>query len=262
MTEYEIFKACFPRLVIDKNTFDRLAFPIGAVSFCVEGGFAVYKGERIQLLCVLPEYRGRGVGAHLLELCERGILSDGFKKAVLGGDMLPGAVAESRGFFERQGYAFGGEFNEMELRLSELRFPDEKAPCGARFGFFNGELTDLHCAVAEVDEEWVQYFDRKEDVFCGYDEGGELASFCIVGEDEDCLLCDGIAKVGSIGCVGTLPEFRRKGISLNMVAHAAELLKESGSGKVFIHWTHLDKWYAKLGAVTFLKFSPAEKELT
>lgn len=260
MTDYEIFKACFEQLNIDEETFTRLAFPKGAYALSVDGAFAVYQGENITLLCVAPQYRGKGIGSRLLGQCEYCIGLNGGAKAVLGGGLLSGAVSGSYAFFEKRGYRFNGEFNEMELLLSDIKAPEADIPDTAELRFFDGDIAELRRAVAQVDEEWVQYFTNDETVLCCY-MGGELASFCIVGEDERCLLCDGAAKVGSIGCVGTLPKFRRKGLGLNMVALAAEHLRKRGCDKAFIHWTHLDKWYNKLGAQVLLKFAPAHKVL-
>ena len=67
------------------------------------------------------------------------------------------------------------------------------------------------------------------------------------------------AKHGSIGCVGTVPEYREKGIGLAMVAHATQILKEAGCDKSFIHYTALEKWYGRLGYETCMAFVLGEK---
>lgn len=263
MTEYDIFKACFGQLVIDKETFTRLAFGEGARIFRERGGFAVTRGQRVTLLCVAPEYQRRGVGTRLLGECERHIRAQGFDRAILGGNMLCGAVEGSCDFFRKNGYAIGGEFKEMQLELGGFSAAEALSRCADDAEFISGDadLEELHRAVAAVDEDWVQYFTQPEDVYCAR-KNGEIASFCIVGADEDCLLSDGAAKVGSIGCVGTVPEYRCKGTGLALVAKAAEHLQEQGCGRVFIHMTHLDRWYGKLGAEVFLRYSAAEKELS
>lgn len=148
-----------------------------------------------------------------------------------------------------------GIFAEMSMELSDYRHTPAPAPEGIRFAFYQGGLERLRTAVAEVDEDWVQYFQTGDRVFCGFD-GEKIASFCIVGEDEECLLSDGISKIGSIGCVGTVPAYRKRGIGLSMVALATDYLKRQGCDKAYIHYTHLDRWYAKLGYRTFARFSP------
>lgn len=256
MTDYQIFKACFPQLIIDENSFTRLVYGGDVHILRCEGGFAAVRKDHTELLCVAPEYRSRGIGTELLKQCERHISAE-YPKVYLSGSILPGAVQGSEGFFRRNGYEIGGMFNEMSLELGGFTVPEYKAPAGAEFRFYNGSIDDMRSAVAEVDEEWVQYFGEDGLFFvCLMD--GSIASFCIVSEDECCLLSDG-KRVGSIGCVGTVPQFRRNGIGLHMVALAAEHLKGIGCERAFIHYTHLDKWYGKLGAETFLRFFTAQK---
>ena len=260
MTEYEIFRRCFTQLAIDEHTFSLLACPEGAQVFHEDGAFAITCGNRITLLCTAPEKRGNGAGSRLLAQCEQHIRSNGEKEVRLGGSLLPGAAYGSYDFFAKRGYTIGGEFNEMSLKLSGFSAPEDDIPDGARFCMCTSDISELHRAVAAVDEEWVQYFTYPDAVFCCY-YNGVLASFCIIGDDEHCILSDGKAKVGSIGCVGTVPEFRRRGLGLRMVALAAQHLKDRGCDDTFIHWTHLDKWYGRLGAQVVLKFSPADKVL-
>lgn len=261
MTDFEIFKKCFPEYVISEEIFTRIADADSCGVFRSSGGFAYARGNRIELLCVAPEFQKRGEGRELLQKCERYIAENGHSSAEIGGGMVCGAEARSAGFFERQGYSIGGDFVEMELALSGFSVAEAQLPENAEFGFYKGGIETLRRAVWEVDEDWVQYFDEDGLFFCCFMDG-EIASFCIIGEDEDCLLSDGSAKIGSIGCVGTVPKFRRRGTGLHMVALGAQWLKEQGCDKVFIHYTHLEKWYGKLGARTFQRFVTAEKVLS
>ncbi len=256
MTDYQIFKACFPELIVDETSFSRLAYSEDVHIFRNEGGFATMRNDHIELLCVAPEYQRHSIGTKLLKQCEEHIGTK-HEKVFLSGNMLPGVAEGSEDFFHRNGYTIGGLFNEMSLELAEFSVPQYTAPEGAEFCFYSGSIEAIRSAVAEVDEEWVQYFDEDGKFFvCMIDN--EIASFCIVGEDECCLLSDG-KRIGSVGCVGTVPKFRRNGIGLHMVALASEHLRNIGCDKVFIHYTHLDKWYGKLGAETFLRFLTAEK---
>ena len=260
MTEFQIFKSCFPELKIDEYNFNKLAFSDETKVFRKGEGFAVCRGSRITLLCVAPETQRQGIGSALLKQCEEHIKSSGNTHAFIGGNMLIGAVGDSHEFFRKHGYRLSGDFTEMELVLRNFTAPKADIPENAEFSFYNGDIETLREAVAEVDEEWVQYFDEDGYFFCCFMDG-ELASFCIVGDDEHCLLSDGASRIGSIGCVGTVPKFRRKGLGLQMVALAAEWLKDRGCDSVFIHYTHLYNWYGKLGAEVFLRFTTAEKEL-
>ena len=62
-------------------------------------------------------------------------------------------------------------------------------------------------------------------------------------------------KIGGPGCVGTLPEYRKKGIGLTMVKKVTEILKEEGYDYSYIHFTGVAPWYEKLGYETILKWN-------
>ena len=146
-----------------------------------------------------------------------------------------------------------GEFAEMSLTLE--KYEEKTEPIASvTFGFYHGDVQELKKAVALVDEDWVQYFDEESPVFCAY-LGNRIASFCLVEEDSGCMLAVPGSRVGSIGCVGTVPEFRCRGIGLRMVDLATVHLKKEGFDKVYIHYTHVDHLYAKLGYETIARFS-------
>lgn len=56
------------------------------------------------------------------------------------------------------------------------------------------------------------------------------------------------------GCVGTLPEYRDRGIGLTMVKHVTGILREEGYDYSYIHYTYLAPWYEKLGYKTVIKW--------
>lgn len=62
-------------------------------------------------------------------------------------------------------------------------------------------------------------------------------------------------KIGGPGCVGTLPEYRDKGIGLTMVQHVTQILKEEGYDYSTIHYSYLASWYEKLGYKTIIKWN-------
>ena len=258
MTDIEIFKACFPEYRISSEVFERVT--AGSIRFCTEHGFAHVRGGRIELLCVHPKYQRCGEGRRLLSLCEQHVSDSGTDTVSVGGRLVCGAEERTAEFFGKNGYELDGSFTEMELPLDGFSVPEVSLPENAEFGFYSGDTDTLRRAVNEVDEEWVQYFTDDGLFFCCLVDR-EIASFCIVGGDEDFLLSDGAARIGSVGCVGTVPKFRKKGLGLHMVALASQWLKEQGCDSVFIHYTHLDKWYGKLGAKVFQRFTTAEKML-
>lgn len=58
-----------------------------------------------------------------------------------------------------------------------------------------------------------------------------------------------------LGCVGTVPQYRNRGIGLRMVDLATLFLKNEKCDKAYIHYTHIDKWYAALGYQVFARFN-------
>jgi len=146
-----------------------------------------------------------------------------------------------------------GIYAEMYIELSS--YSEKTKPVSdVEFKFFQGDIQDLKQKISIVDDSWPQYFNNPETIFCGYYKG-QLASFCCVDEEVDCIISQNGVKTGSIGCVGTLPEFRKKGIGLRMVDLASVYLKEKGSEICYISYTHIDKWYSKLGYKTFARFT-------
>lgn len=147
-------------------------------------------------------------------------------------------------------------FDEMILSLKEFdphRY-GKKLEDTVSFGFYESDLEGLKRAVEKVDEDWPRYFNERSRVFCGYVDG-EIASFCIL-EDLGTHTVGGRAvKVGGPGCVGTLPEYRDRGIGLTMVAHATQCLKKEGFDYSYIHYTYVAPWYEKLGYAVCLQWN-------
>ena len=123
-----------------------------------------------------------------------------------------------------------------------------------QFGFYPGNAEELQDIVASVDEDWVKYFQGRLPVFCGM-IGKQVVSFCIVETDAETMLSRPGVRVGSIGCVGTAPEYRSRGVGLRMVDLATLYLQQEGCSKAYISYTHIDFWYARLGYETFARFS-------
>lgn len=260
MEYFELFKLCFSEIKITGEIFTELS-EIGSGDVIahkengVLTGFALTVRDNIRLLCVHPEHRGRGIGSMLLSRAEEHIISQGFDHITIGGassQLFIGAAEDSRGFFEKHGYELYGPIAEMGGDITGFSASDYDIPVpeNISFGYFDGDRDTLLRVVAAVEEDWTQYF-SEGDIFCAF-SGSEIASFCILDKSIDCIISDGKSTVGSIGCVGTVPRFRRQGIGLKMVALAAEELKNLGCEKCFIHYTHVYNWYARLGFENFL----------
>lgn len=146
-----------------------------------------------------------------------------------------------------------GRFAEMSLPLADYR--EQTAPIpGVSFGFYTGEPAPLQALVAQVDDSWCRYYTDTSAAFCAWVDG-QVVSFCLVDTDAACILSLPGLRVGSIGCVGTLPAFRGRGIGLRMVDLATQLLRQAGCDKSYISYTAIDHWYARLGYQVFARFS-------
>lgn len=118
------------------------------------------------------------------------------------------------------------------------------------FGWYKGDMAPLHEAVALVDEDWVQYFNPGNRIYCAFD-GDRVVSFCQV---DAFGIFDG-KRIGGPGCVGTIPAYRARGIGLKMVQQATAILKEDGFDISYIHYTGVGHWYARLGYETVVRWN-------
>lgn len=162
-------------------------------------------------------------------------------------------------FFQRASISCLGDdmiFDEMLLALHdfdkisyERRFEDN-----ITFGYFDGDFNEFLKKVEEVEKYWVEIFSEEQRIYCGYIDGN-VASFCIV-EDMGTHKFEGrICRIGGPGCVGTLPQYRDRGIGLTMVKNVTQILKEEGYDYSYIHYTGVAAWYQKLGYKTILQWS-------
>lgn len=159
------------------------------------------------------------------------------------------------GFFEEdyiRSMAQEEIFTEQMLLLEDFDVNAVKIPCpeGITFGIAEGRGEELRAAVALVDEDWVQYFGDDGLVFCAF-ENDRIISFCCL---DDMGWHQGL-HISGPGCVGTIPERRGHGIGLRMVQLATEYLRQNGFDASYIHYTHIDHWYAKLGYRNILKWN-------
>ena len=147
-------------------------------------------------------------------------------------------------------------FDEMILPLAEfdLHKYEKNLEDNISFGFFHGDVNELKKEVEKVDRQWGRFYNEKSRIYCGYIDG-KVASFCMI-EDMGVHNIDGCAvKIGGPGCVGTLPEYRDRGIGLTMIKHVTQILKEEGYDYSYIHYTYVASWYEKLGYRTSVKWN-------
>lgn len=275
---YQIFCTCFPKFKLPYKVFCKLLdiSSCKILTACEEEkiiGFAVVFQNFIRLLCVLPDYQRMGAGARLLSASEAEIVANGYDKCILGGVDSPlfmGAVTKrtdyenlANPYFQSHGYAAEQGCIEMKLALEnvELSKVSVSIPKDVRFCYFSEQdRQPLYDAVAAVREDWVVYFLQTEHVFVAY-QGNKIVSFAILDFDCDNVLSRAGEKIGSIGCVGTVPKSRKNGTGIALVALATEELKKHHCAESFIHWTYLESWYGKLGYETFLRYWFGEKKI-
>ena len=162
-------------------------------------------------------------------------------------------------FFERENVrSIPDEWICDEMILSLDKFEphkyDKKLEDNISFGYYEGDIDELKKAVERVVQYWTQSYNEKQRIYCGY-INGKIASFCLI-EDKGVYNINGReVKIGGPGCVGTLPEYRNKGIGLTMVRHVTQILKEEGYDYSYIHFTGVAPWYEKLGYKTSVQWT-------
>lgn len=159
------------------------------------------------------------------------------------------------GFFQQDDIASTPEdehYTELIMDLTKplpVIFPPS-VPENITFGRYSGDIARLRAAVNEVDEDWIQYFNEGDDFYCAFD-GEKIVAFCTLS---DMGSYNGL-RIGSPGCVGTIPAYREQGIGLRLVHLATEELKKTGFHLSWVHYTYLDQWYMKLGYQPILRWN-------
>lgn len=258
---FYIFQLCFPDMKISYKRFYDLVHRDSCVYFEKREGdelcaFAIVEDFAIRLICVIPSKQRQGIGTKLIAEIEDYARNSGYEKIITGGvssRLFIGAVADSWGFFEKNGFASVGGCDEMLMHLKDFQLEHLNLHGSdlAEYGWYDGSLDDMKKAVSLVDESWAQYFTTPEKIYVAK-VNGEIASFCLVDINCQNYLTDQYGKVGMPGCVGTVPKFRNKGIALEMVARVTEYLKIKGMVVSFIYFTGVAEWYEKIGYKSFL----------
>lgn len=122
------------------------------------------------------------------------------------------------------------------------------------FGRYDGDMDKLRENVAKVVPHWTEFFEDSSKVYCGF-IGGNVASFCQIEDFGEHVINGRKLRIGGPGCVGTLPEFRDRGIGLSMVRNVTKLLRDEHYDLSYIHYTYETAWYEKLGYKTFVSWT-------
>ena len=257
---YEMYLCCFPDYPTGFACFCNVMRPDSAVQFCAwEGdvavGCAMVHENAVAMLCVLPEYRGRGHGSELLRRAEAHIRTEGHATMSLGGNLLqgvPDAPGNTVPFFERRGYSADWTSVNMALPLTDfdpqrLQIPNPPANLSFRFAGEADRPALLRAAEA-ANAGWEDIYQRVlGDVpVLLAEENGEILGCEILGPRGGRFVTGG-AQMGDIGCVGVVPAARNRGVGRAMVAHGAAWLKEQGCDLIELRFVALVDWYRAIG---------------
>ena len=272
---FSVFSECFPML----GTADHvMAEKLEGADLLVRKsgdritGFAAVDGNAVLLVCVHPEHQGKGLGSSLLEEAEELIRSRGYDRAVLGRserDIFWGAVIDtmSHRFFENRGYtAFNGTLSmvlDAEDIPSDGSFGRRTLPEGLSYkAVIGGDISDVLEAVARVEPKWLKFYEKAgSSVIIKAVLSGRTVGFLTADTDAGTIITGKDNRTGLLGYVGVVPEESNRGIGLGMVAYAAEYMQSQGCTEVYVNYTSLDEWYAKLGFAENLWYWMGEKKL-
>ena len=273
---YSIYKESFPKYPVSKEAFHHSLKPDYAQLFRKYHkdkliGYCIVSGGAVTMLCVSPRYRNNGIGSELLSQAEKYIAKQNKTRITLGRGcenyLLQGVPTENEGaveFFQKRGYT--SDFVSVNMTLKMGDYCPERLtipPCGnVTFRLAEKSEQAAVCeAVSKVAEDWVCYFkDSGEDCLVA-EKNGVICGFQLLSADGG-LFKRPHEKLGSIGCVGVIPEARKQGIGLQMVMAGANLLKNKGCTGIELRYVELVDWYGRLGFVADKKMWMGEKTMS
>lgn len=278
---YSLYKSCFSGAdIVAEDVFEDVLQRNKLANVITETnqsgsliGAAITVKDVIAAIFVDKNSRGNGIGSKLLDKAEEHIRQQGNKTAVLGGMVIyQGApiAGDNISFFEKRGYQ--GEEITVNMAAKLADFDASKldiypAPDYIRFRYEKPEEHEkLLKAIESVEPNWVQYFSKPspksriktliaEDI-----RNGAIAGFVTTEPNAATFEHDGLIT-GSMGCVGVVPEYRRLGIGLRMVADGMQKLKEQGDQAVELTYIVLTDWYSRLGLKICSRQWMAKKKL-
>ncbi len=278
---WEMYAACFPDNIRSEKTVRELLGRTDNICLWETGkekplAVAVINGNTVLMLCVLPEYRRRGIGSRLLERSEELVRQNGFSEIRFcdGPDYLtPGIplVGENGDFFRKRGYvhAWGDcECVDMSLSLRDLPTGDHAVGDtidGVTYRWAGEE--DRERAVDCVESsypDFAEYY-KAEALYDGRgpervllaEMNGTVCGTLLVGSEAE------QKGVGAVGCTVTKTEYQRRGIATRMVQLGTGYLKSLGLAKGFLGYTYTDivPMYQRSGYQVCMKYMMGKKKL-
>jgi len=222
------------------------AKPVGMVNAFVDKKRKEKKGF-IHSLCVLPEFRRKGIGQELVNKALRSLKDRGMETAEaewVRGDKPACKFFESMGFSlirvqSDMGAELGkilsniGEYKGLKIRLMEKNLEDIKLLNRLVNETFK-EHFDFRAATVEETKWWVleKPWTDIADFYFGYLDD-EAVGFVGVGIDSKFVVHRGI-KRGWINTIGVLKFLRRKGVGTALILHGMKDLKSRGMTEVYL----------------------------
>ncbi len=261
---YKIYKNCFPDYPISYENFcERLNIKKSKL-FCETDeekivGFAVSGSDNIAVVAVEKAYRGKGIGKNLVGLCEEYIKNNGKKTVKLGiGDasLFQGVPVDNDGdngvykFFEKCGYKESHLTYNMDIDTYSFEYValDIPKPENVTYRLAkDSDKEELLKAVQAAEPGWTDLYRNCDDDILLAICDDKIVAFEMINENGGIFTKEDNIIHGCIGCVGTIPQYRKRGIGLDMTANAVQRLRALGCDKVQLLYLVLDKWYGKLG---------------
>lgn len=270
---YRLYQSCFAALPVERDVFrQRLGLDDGTHMLERHAdsqltAFAAVRGDGLLMLCVDPSQQGRGLGSGLLAEAEALARSVGHDRVVLGhggGRYLMQGVPDvaDKAFFEHRGYQATWTSVDMALQLARFSLNTlpgyPYGPCQLRLA----DHADGACirAVEQVDPSWVPFYQQASALALA-EADGQIASFIILAKDGMPFAPSFPGCVAGLGCLGTVPALRSRGIGLTLAAYATDVLRREGFDHSYLGYTWLEQWYGRLGYRTFRSFWMGEKAL-
>lgn len=271
---YELYLRCFPEFPVTYRTFLQTLRPERGQIFAqwdrgALAGYALAHGSSMAMLCVEESHRRQGMGNWLMAQAEAAACRQSEPRMSLGqgAHYLFQGVPEGPAvdFFRERGYR--AQWSSVNMSLSLGGFSLEKldippGPEGLSYRFAEaGDREALLAAVKEAKSTWTSIFETCQDPVLLAVLEGEIAGFLILDPEGGHFSAPPRQRVGSIGCVGVVPDRREQGVGLRMVAHGTDWLKSQGSTQAELRYTWLESWYGRLGFSTTCRQWMAEKNL-
>ncbi|MBE6658543.1 MAG: GNAT family N-acetyltransferase [Ruminococcaceae bacterium] len=261
-SHYQLYQTCFPGYPLSYEDFCDITDIANTPVLPEEKdgdkliGYALGGNGHVTVLAVDKAYRNRGIGSRLLTQAEARLTENGADRIVLGrgSSMFQGAPIDAdaqdiQSFFEKRGYRSEGVTYNMDIDTADFVYGTHGIPRPENVTYRFAAATDtdeLLTAVERTDSGWTSlYRDCDDDILLAICDG-RIVGFELLGEYGG-IFTQNAHKHGSIGCVGVIPEYRRRGIGLDMTARAVQMLKDRGCDKIQLLYLVLDHWYGKLG---------------